>query len=198
MKQVLIIHGGDTFDTDADYQDHLMSLELDYDRLLYRPRWKEWLAHQLPGVDVLLPTFPNANNAKYDEWVIYFEKILTFLEDGAIVIGHSLGGIFLSKYLNNHTLNVSHIVLVAAPFDDEEEESLASFRLPSQRDHLKIYQDKLTLFHSEDDVVVPFGEMKKYHHLLPNANIVPLKERGHCNTPTFPELLTIINKKLPS
>lgn len=67
MKQVCIIHGGTTFDTDEAYQAHLATQELDYSRLLYRQRWSQWLGETLTDYDVLTPSFPNSAHAKYDE-----------------------------------------------------------------------------------------------------------------------------------
>ena len=74
MRQVLIIHGGDSFSSYDAYMSDLQALEISYDRLKPQKKWKTWLAEQLPDADVLLPTFPNGFNAVYDEWVIYFEK----------------------------------------------------------------------------------------------------------------------------
>jgi predicted alpha/beta hydrolase family esterase len=120
MRQILFIHGGNSFPSNDEYLEDLRSLEMDYKRLKYAKRWREWIAEQLPDDDVLTPTFPNGFNAQYDEWVIYFEKIVPFLKDGYSLVGHSLGGMFLAKYLHTHVLPVKarHIVLLAARYGE--------------------------------------------------------------------------------
>jgi len=196
MKQVCVIHGGSTYDSDADFLTHLEQLELDYKRLLYRPRWNNWLAEILTDYDVLLPSLPNNANAKYSEWSVYFSKIIPFLTEETVLVGHSLGGIFLAKYLNEHanSLHFKKVALIAAPFDDETGESLGSFRLPQDMSHLAKTADGFHLYQSKDDVVVPVAEIEKYKSILPNASMTLFEDRGHLNTPTFQELVEFIKK----
>lgn len=83
---------------------------------------------------------PNGNNAQYIEWKIWFERLLPFLNDGVILIGHSLGGIFLAKYLseNNFSIKVRAAILIAAPFDAlGMKESLSQFKLLSPLENFK-------------------------------------------------------------
>ena len=54
------------------------------------------------GYEVLIPQMPNSQNARYSEWKILFEKIISILDDEIILIGHSLGGIFLVKYFSEN------------------------------------------------------------------------------------------------
>src|SRR5690349_20387072 len=98
--QICIIHGGEAFESDDDARKSLEDISLSYDRLLVSPSWKSWLAEQLPNYDVLTPQMPSKFNAKYDEWALYFSKVLPFVRPDAVLIGHSLGGIFLAKYFS--------------------------------------------------------------------------------------------------
>ena len=195
MKQALVIHGGSTYNSDEEFHSHLKALQLDYTRLLHRNKWNGWLAEALPEYEVLTPTFPNGSNAKYDEWSLYFSKILPFLTPEAILIGHSLGGVFLAKYLNEHPeLRFKKVALIAAPFTDTPDESLASFALPEDMSKLATTASKFALFHSKDDFVVPFSDLAQYQSILPSAEIITFEDRGHINTPTFPELIEFIKK----
>lgn len=194
MKQILIIHGGDSFSSYDAYIRSLRSLEISYDRLRQQKKWKTWLVEQLPEADVLLPTFPNGSNAVYDEWVIYFEKLLPFLHDEVYLIGHSLGAMFLAKYLNEAPLNkpVKKLLLVAGGYDDESMEDLGSFKVTSAK-NLPQSADEIHLFHSEDDPVVPYSELAKFQADLPDAIIHSFENRGHFLDESFPELLAILN-----
>jgi hypothetical protein len=97
MKQIVHIHGGSPFDSYERYLSALRNNPLTYESLFRKTKWRDWLAVTMTDFDVLLPTMPNKQNARYSEWKIYFEKILPFLGDDVQLIGSSLGGNILSK-----------------------------------------------------------------------------------------------------
>jgi predicted alpha/beta hydrolase family esterase len=96
------------------------------DPLEFSPSWKKWLSDGLSDhFETIKIDMPNTMNAKYEEWKVWFEKYFphihgthhhrahrTTLErveekkldphvsTRLILIGHSLGGIFLMKYLS--------------------------------------------------------------------------------------------------
>ncbi len=195
MKQILIIHGGDSFSSYESYRAALEAQTINYQRLLPSQKWKLWIAEQLPTADVLLPTFPNGSNAVYDEWVIYFKKLLPFLGDDVRLVGHSLGAMFLAKYLETNplTTKVKQLILVAGGYDDETMEELGSFKLASVG-KLPQSAEAIHLFHSVDDPVVPYSELAKFHQQLPEAIIHSFSDRGHFLDSTFPELLEVLIK----
>lgn len=196
MRQVLIIHGGSSFNSYDGYLANLKTSAIDYERLKLQKKWRPWVSEQMPEADVLLPTFPNGYNAAYDEWKIYFEKLLPFLSDDAQLVGHSLGAMFLAKYLNENRLKrpVRRLVLVAGGFDDESGEELGSFKVASAKNLYKSTPE-IHLFHSKDDLVVPFTELAKFQRDLPDAISHVFEDRGHFNGATFPELLEILKQK---
>lgn len=192
-RQVCIIHGGTVFESHQQYLESLHAYTPDYDRLLYATSWKVWLAEQLSDWDVLLPSMPSKLNAQYDEWAIYFSKVLPYLRSDATLIGHSLGGIFLAKYLSDHppASPYARLMLVAAPYQDETNESLREFKL-SDVSNLTRAARSIHLFASKDDPVVPFDEIQHYRRDLPDAVVHEFDDKGHFNEPTFPELLALI------
>lgn len=195
MKQVCIIHGGTTYDTYDDYLRDLASSDIKYDRLLYGGNWKTWLSEELTDYDVLLPSMPNKQNAQYTEWTLTFEKVLPHLTEDTVLVGHSLGGIFLAKYLseNDLTITFKKLILIAAPYDDESSESLASFRLTSAR-AVASYAQEIHILHSSDDPVVPVEEAHKYLSDLPSAQLHAYNDKLHFNEPEFPELKQLIEE----
>ena len=192
--QICIIHGGETFDSDGAYRDYLKNKELDYERLLYAPAWKTWLAEQLTDYDVLTPSMPNKQNAKYDEWALYFSKIVPFLRSDAVLIGHSLGGIFLAKYFteNPPAEPFAKLILLAAPHSDESLESLGSFRIKNATVLASVAQH-IHLLHSEDDPVVSVSEVDRYAADLPDAVVHRYTDKHHFIGAELPELLEIIS-----
>lgn len=192
-QQLCIIHGGTVFNTKQDYLDYLAAKTPTYDRLLYSPDWKPWLAQQLPDFDVLMPSMPSKSNAEYEEWALWFSKIIPFLQPNAILVGHSLGGIFLAKYLCEHppATPYAKLLLLAAPYNDETSESLRGFTRADYR-ALSSVAHEVHLLASTDDPVVPYAETLKYHHDLPGATLHRFHAYGHFNQSEFPELLQII------
>jgi predicted alpha/beta hydrolase family esterase len=192
-KQICIIHGGDAFASDADARHYLETMELNYERLLAFKGWKNWLAEQLPDYDVLLPQMPSKFNAKYDEWALYFSKVVPFLRPDAVLIGHSMGGIFLAKYFteNPPAEPFAKLILVAAPYDDESRESLRDFKI-IDASALANAAKEIHLFFSTDDPSVPFVEKDKYLRDLPAAIVHAFNDKQHFNMPEFPELIEIL------
>ena len=196
MKQVLIIHGGSSFDSYDRYVERLKTGSIDYERLKRTVKWRESIVDELPEYDVLLPTFPNSANAVYGEWKIYFEKLLPLLNgEEVILVGYSLGAMFLAKYLNDSPLAkpVAKILLVAPCYDDETVEDLGSFKVTSAI-NVVMSATEIHLFHSSDDSVSPFTELAKFERDIPTAIPHTFSDRNHFFQPFFPELRDVIKK----
>lgn len=197
-KQVLMIHGGTTFHSEKDYLDYLKNKEVKLERIVSHEYWSQNVAKDLGEEYMMLtPKMPNSTNAQYEEWKIWFEKILGVLDREIILIGHSLGGIFLVKYLAGNTVDkeIKATFLLGAPFDDElEEESLVSFALPENISGFSAQAGKIFLLHSKDDPCVPFGQALKYKKVLSEAELIVFEDKGHFNDEKFPELPELIKK----
>lgn len=193
MCQILFLHGGDSFSSYDAYLAALKARKPDYEQLKYHPRWREWIANQMSNDDVMTPTMPNSDNAQYDEWVIYFEKLLTFLHDDFTIVGHSLGAMFLAKYLHSTVLPIKahRIILIAGRYGQHTNEDNGSFTVTSARG-LERSAHEVHLFHSEDDPVVPYDDMSKFHRDIPVSIVHSFTNRGHFIDSTFPEILDLI------
>lgn len=196
MSQILFIHGGDSYLSNDEYRENLMALQMNYERLKYTKMWRGWIAEELSGDDVLTPSFPNSSNAQYDEWAIYFEKILPFLHDGYSLVGHSLGGMFLAKYLPTHVLPIKarQIILIASRYGESDHDTSGSFLVESAVG-VNRSAEQVHLFHSKDDEVVEFDSLARFASDIPSAITHVFEDRGHFIQPTFPELLEILQQK---
>ncbi len=190
-KQLVFIHGGETFDTYDHYINWLTTTST-FDPERYNARAKRWhrnLETFLPGWVILRPQMPNEVNAQYNEWEVYFEKVIPYLQDKVVLIGHSLGGTFLLKYLATHELPVQASVHLVAPsfgvlhtsFDVTENLSIISSRVRS-----------CTVHHSTDDMVVPYQESKEGVLHIHGAQLRTYTDRGHFLGESFPELINEI------
>lgn len=194
-KQVVVIHGGWSFNKYEDYINFLRNRELRLDYFLYKKGWKGGLAAELgKNFEILAPQMPNKQNAKYTEWKIWFERIIPFLRDGVIFVGHSLGGLFFAKYLseNIYPKKIGSIFLVAAPYNDTE--GCGNFQLIDSLEKVWKQCSNIYIFQSEDDPLVSMSEAKKYQKAWLEAKMHIFTDRGHFNQETFPELVEEIRK----
>lgn len=193
-QQVVVIHGADSFPTYEKYLEALREYEVDLADLSRRG-WKDTLGEKLgEEYKVLYLKMPNKQNAKYLEWKIWFEKWVPLLRDGAILVGHSMGGVFLAKYLSEESFpkSIRATFLVAAPFNDEAGRPLVEFTLPVSLESFERQGGQIYIYHSEDDRVVAFSETEKYKETLPSATLRVFEDRGHFNAEELPELVSEI------
>jgi predicted alpha/beta hydrolase family esterase len=130
---------------------------------------------------VCYPRMPNEDDPHYDAWKAVLFRELDTLEDGAIVVGHSVGGAFLIHSLGERTprARLGCIVLLAAPFigeggwpsDEIIPRSDLAKRLP--------VSVPLILYHGAEDEVVPVKHVHLYEKLIPQATIRTLQRSDH-------------------
>lgn len=188
--QVFVIHGGTTFATYEEYLHYLKTKEIDIQTLKAKG-WKDSLDSLGPGYEVIAPRMPNAQNAKYEEWKLWFERFIPFLKDGVVLVGHSLGGVFLAKYLSENSFpkKIKATLLVAAPYEYDIGSPLPQFSIQKPLKKFGEQGGKIILYHSKDDPIVPFTELAKYQKELPEAQVRVFEDRGHFNHEEFPEVL---------
>ena len=193
MKQIIIIGGGNPFDTYGDYISYLKNKPIRFERFRMRD-WKETLGEKLgKDFDVILPVMPCKDNAKYSEWKIWFERLIPFFEKELMFIGHSLGGIFLAKWLseNRYPGMIRAVFLVAAPFRlTGESQQHTDFALQND---LKQFEDQVKdifIYHSQDDPIVDVSDVEKYQAVLPKAHTSILNGFKHLNQAEFPEIIS--------
>lgn len=195
-RQIIVIGGGTSFKTYDDYLSYLKNKSVDLDKFRKPNDWKDNLKEDLEEkYDVLYLSMPNNRNAKYEEWKIWFEKTLKLLDKKIILMGHSLGGIFLARYLSEYKTNKEIVatILVAAPFKNEfENEDLRRFALPKSLGLFSKQSRVIFLLHSKDDPVVPFSHVEYYKKQLPKAKIRVFNKNGHFKQAHFPEIVKLI------
>lgn len=195
-----MIHGGMTFKNYKDYLNYLKNKEVKLDK---NPKWSEDYINKELGKDfqIIKPRFPLSDNAKYRDWKIWFERYIPLLNDNCILIGNSLGGIFLAQYLseNKFPKKILSTYLICAPFDNTlpDEDLVGGFKLKSDISLLEKSSKNLYLMFSEDDDVVPISHAEKYRKKLKNSNIIIYKSKnGHFKISKFPEIIKMIKNDI--
>jgi predicted alpha/beta hydrolase family esterase len=198
-KQVLFIGGGDSY---SNYDDYVRALE---NAPLRNPtgektqRWTDTLQADLgEEYELFMIPMPNTDNAKYKEWKIWFEKYFSYVHDDAILVGWSLGGMFLARYLLETIppFSVSALFLLAAPcgeYDDGEGNDCGSFRFnKSDLSAITNRVKRIAVLHSKDDFVVPYEHALDYKEALPGAELVLFEDKTHFLVEELPELVEMI------
>lgn len=194
MKQVVFIHGGTTFYGYNDYLNYLRSKPVRISRLIKQRLWFNRLQEDLgDDFQVLAPSMPNSTNANYDEWAIWFGRIAEVVDDNVILVGHSMGGIFLAKYLSEYDFpkKIRATILVAAPYEDETSEDLASFKITSSLEKFASQGGEIIFYHGTDDIV-PLSELDLYKKSIPKAETHELSAQDHFVREAFPEIISSI------
>lgn len=191
MKQVVFIHGGTTFYKHEDYLNYLHSQPVSISGLTRQRFWFDRLQEDLgDGFQVLTPRMPNGTNANYDEWAIWFGRVAAMTDDNVILVGHSMGGIFLAKYLSEHDYpkKIRATLLVAAPHKDETHEDLASFKITGELEKFADQGGDIIFYHGTDDIVLP-SELRLYEKSLPKAETHELSAQDRFMREAFPEII---------
>ncbi len=197
-KQILMIHGGNTFRNEKDYLHYLKTRKISMEK---KKIWAlEYLDKELgKKFEIIRPQMPLKENAKYRDWKIYFERYFPYLRNNLILIGSSLGGIFLAKYLSEKKFpkKTLAVYIICPPFDNTlpGEDLIGGFTLKSDLSLVEKNCKNLTLMFSKDDLVVPVSHAEKYRNKLPNAKIIIYKSKnGHFLITKFPEIVKMIKE----
>lgn len=195
-----MVHGGMTFRNQRDYLDYLKNREIKLDK---KPKWAEDYIDKELGkkFQIIKPRFPLQENAKYSDWKIWFERFIPFLNNNIILIGGSLGGIFLAKYLseNKFPKKILSVYMICPPYDNtcSQEDLVGGFKLKSDLSLIEKNCKDVTLMFSADDDVVPVAHAEKYRNKLKNSKIVIYKSKnGHFRISKFPEIIKMIKEDI--
>lgn len=194
--QILLIPGGMTFKNQKDYVSFLQNRTISIEP---KVRWTEQYLDKKLGKDfeIIRLRMPLQDNAKYADWRIHFERHFSYLRNNVILIGSSLGGIFLAKYLSENTFpkKTKATFMICPPFDNtiEGEDLVGGFVLGKDLSLIEKNSKKTFFMFSKDDEVVPVSHAEKFRNKLNKSEIVIYESKnGHFKIPEFPEIVKII------
>ncbi len=197
-QQVVYIHGGDAF-TDYDkFLEYLKNIPI---RNLPGAEggqfWSRSLQEDLgDDYEVFTPSMPNKLNAKYEEWKIWFERHFEHLDNDPILIGWSLGGYFLAKYLveNETPFSIKALFLLAPLYENDtsskDGDDGGDFNFDTKKvGELAKRTKNIELLCSKDDFVVDYKHSLKFKEALPDSELTVFEDKNHFLIEEFPELL---------
>jgi len=194
-KQIIFIHGGDGFRDPEKLYTMLRSRNFNpYQEKKY---WREAvIAATTETHECHTLKMPNPNWADYTAWSIWFEKMVPYMRDEVVLVGHSLGGGFLLRYVSENKLPVPiaqlHLVAPVVTGDLEDCEGFTTDLAVWQGFKSEIKE--VHLWHSSDDPYVPIAHSEALLAAWPKATLHSFTNRGHFIGEDFPELLTAIQR----
>jgi uncharacterized protein len=163
-RRVLIVHGGGQ---EAYEEDKKLAASL----------------QDLLGAayDVRYPEMPDADSPEYGAWKEQIARELAALDGEVVLVGHSLGGSILLKYLSEEEVEkpVAGLFLIAPPYWGAEDWEVSEYALQDGFASKLPPELPVFFYHSRDDEVVPFAHLALYTEKLAQATFHEFDGRGH-------------------
>jgi len=168
--------------------------------------WFPWLKKELQKVrhPVIVPPFPHADHPELREWLDFFEQWKPLLNTETILVGHSLGGAFALRLLEQLKQPIRATFLVAPVWgvmENKFDPLMTSFiSAPYDWRTIRKNAGEIAIIHSDND---PYIALQKTEELAKNlgVGVTLIKDGGHLNEAagytTFEELRAAIMNILP-
>jgi len=165
--------------------------------------WFPWLKGELEkkGVPVFVPQFPDPReNHHLEDWLGVLKQYEQRINEQSILVGHSLGGLFLLRILERLNHQVPAAFFVAAPvgvmpiryYDSDEKFSRFTFKWDKIKENAKNF----FVYHSNNDPYVSLGNGEELAKQL-GVQLTLVPNAGHLNAESgytkFDTLLKDIN-----
>ena len=133
------------------------------------------------GHEVRYPRMPEEEDPSYARWSTAIRREMAGLADGAVVVGHSVGGTILIHALAEQPRQrqLAAIVLIAAPFVGAGGWPSDEFELPSDLGARLPHGARVQVFHGLQDEIAPPSHARLYARAIPQAQLHLLPGRDH-------------------
>ena len=169
--------------------------------------WFPWMKEQLEakGCKVIVPQFPSPPEipAKISEWFEVFNKYQEDINENTIIIGHSLGGVFALRVLEQLKQPIRAVFFVGTPIgvqpikNYDRDSSFTGFAFNWSA--IKSNSKHFDVFQSDNDPYVSLGNGEQLAKEL-GVELTFISNAGHFNESAgylaFTDLLEKIRKIL--
>lgn len=137
------------------------------------------LERELPTVRVRYPLMPTPDDPQYAAWSEMIHAELAKLDEGDVLVGHSIGGTMLIHALAEQApaFQPGGLFLIAAPFIGEQ--GWPSDQITTRTDFGERLAMPVFLYHGSDDETVPTAHARFYADTMPEATVRILDGRDH-------------------
>ncbi|HET6568154.1 MAG TPA: alpha/beta fold hydrolase [Rhodothermales bacterium] len=131
--------------------------------------------------EIHYPRMPGEDDPSYGPWKIALERAFGTLQDGAILVGHSVGGTILVNVLaeQSSARAFGAIFLIAAPFVGEGGWSADDKQFPPDLGARLPKGVPIHFYHGLEDEFVPPSHIELYARAVPQAHVHRLPGRDH-------------------
>ena len=133
------------------------------------------------GFRVTCPAMPAPTKPSYERWKNELERLLPIDKSPPILVGHSLGGSVLLKYISEHKPKVAAagLFVVAAPYWGSADWKVEEFVLRESFARALPNALRIYLYQSRDDEVVGIEHLSRYSKAIPQATVRMVDGGGH-------------------
>ena len=156
-----------------------------------------WLRSELSKeYNIRYPIIDNPESPTYKMWKKLFTKEFKKIGQSVILVGHSLGGSMLLKYLSEERPNISTsaLFLVSTPFWGKDGWEVEDFVLQENFEATLKHINNVYLYHCKSDKIVPFQHLNFYKKAFPHSIVRILNGTDHAFSKGLPELVSDIKK----
>lgn len=146
------------------------------------------------GYEIRYPRMPDEDDPSYPRWSAAIRREMATLTDGAVVVGHSVGGTILVNALAERSpeREPGAIVLIAAPFVGAGGWPSDEFELPDDLGARLPPGVPVHVFHGLGDETAPPSHADLYARAIPQAQLHRLPGRDHQLDNDLSEVATTI------
>jgi hypothetical protein len=163
--------------------------------------WFPWLQEELmmKGWQVAVPKLPTPEGQSLMGWIEALEEQVPAYQDADVVYGHSCGGAFALRLLEQGLITPEKVILVGTVIDfgNQFDDLNKTFvEAPFDWQKIKTSCDNAVVFHGDND---PYVSMKQAETISENLNapLHVIKDGGHLNADAgfteFPALLNCVD-----
>ena len=142
------------------------------------------------------PQMPDEAEPKYAAWKATLKREFAKLDDGAILVGHSIGGTILIRTLADDPpkLTFGGLFLIAAPFVGKSGWHSVDIQPLSDLGATLRKETPVYLYHGSKDHTAPFEHVYLYAKAMPRAVVRRLSGRDHQLNNDMSEVATDIRR----
>jgi len=149
--------------------------------------WFPWLKGELEntGYKVFVPAFPTPKSQKLEAWMEIFDKYKKELDEGSILVGHSIGCAFILSILERIKVKINAVFLVAGflgPLGNDFYDSISKTFTQKEFDWEKIKNNcgKFFVYQADNDPHIPLEKGREIAKNL-DSELIIIKNAGHFN-----------------
>src|SRR5215210_2679889 len=164
MPEILFIQGGGGQGAHDEWDDQLVDF---------------FILKQKTAYEIRYPRMPDEDTPNYAKWARAIRSEIAGLGDGAVVIGHSIGGTMLAQALAERApeVKLGAIVLISAPFVGDGGWPGDEFELASDLGAKLPAGVPVHIFHGSEDATAPPAHAELYARTIAQAEVHRLRGR---------------------